>query len=99
MTINRRTKKVQVKTYTSAVDIYGQPRISTATSRYVDMSIVSYTQRQNSNPTYLDCEAVGLTKDTQITTSDCIIDDGTTYDVVYVIKSERFNQVLLRKKK
>lgn len=99
MQIYRSMHRVKIGTYTTTPDSYGQPRQSIASTHYVEMSITPYSQSTVQNPTYIDCQAIGLTKDNSLSTKDCVIDGAVTYDIVYIISGGRFNQVLLRVKK
>lgn len=96
--INNEMKQVQLLSYGSTTDDYGQLRQSTPTSIYIEMMFKIYKQTNTGDMRFVDVEVIGLTKHTAITTSNEIQDGNDIYQVLYVIPSKRYTQVLLRKK-
>ena len=93
----RHKSTVQVITFTSGTDEYGMMRKNGSTSRDVLMDFYIYTPSNNDTPEYVDCDAIGLTNDTNISTANQIIHDNIKYDVKYVIPTSRKNQIIMKK--
>lgn len=96
--INREMRAVTVISYADTVDEYGQKRQGTSTERTTDMVVKLYSQSNTSDVRYLDVEVIGLTKDKNITVQNRIKFDSVEYDVLYLIPSGRYTQVLMRKR-
>lgn len=97
--INREMKQVQVLTYNAGKDAYGRPRKDGSVSHNADMMVKIYQQKNVDDIRYVDVTHIGLTADKTITDSNQIIIDDDTYQVLYVIPSNRLNQVLMKKVK
>lgn len=97
MNIQYQMHQVTVNTYTTQRDEYGQPRQTLTATRKVDMAIYKTSFMNIETPQFIDCNAVGLTKDFSITTSDQIVDSDYTYNVNYVEPVGRFLRVQLGK--
>lgn len=95
--INRDMKSVSVVSFTSGTDAYGQSRKVEAGRRAVDMMMKIYSQVNVSDIRYNDVSTVGITRDKTITDANVIIDGDTSYAVLYVIPSPRFNTILMKK--
>jgi hypothetical protein len=95
--INREMKQVEVLTFNGGKDSYGRPRKSGNISHTADMMVKVYQQRKVDDIRYVDVTHLGLTADKSITDSNQIIIDNDTYEVLYVIPSNRLNQVLMKK--
>lgn len=97
MNIQYEMHPVLVKTYTKHRDEYGQPRQTLVNERVIDMAIYKQNMMNIDTPQFIDCNAVGLTEDTCISTNDQIVDRDFTYNVMYVIRAGRFTRVQLGK--
>ena len=93
----RHKSTVQVLSFTSGTDEYGMVRKLGSNSRDVLMDFYTYVPSNNDTPEYVDCDAIGLTNDTSITTANQIIHDNIKYDVKYVIPTSRKNQIIMKK--
>lgn len=93
----RHKSTVQVLSFTPGTDAYGMVRKNGFESRDVVMDFYLYVPTNNDTPEYVDCDAIGLTNDSTITTSNQIIHDNIKYDVKYVIPTPRKNQILMKK--
>ena len=97
MNIQYEMHPVIVRTYTKMKDEYGQPRQVLVNERVVDMAIYKQNMTNIDTPQFVDCNAVGLTKDYCITTNDQIVDRDFTYNVMYTQRTGRFNRIQLSK--
>ena len=61
------------------------------------MALKVYQQTNVQDPRYVDVTDVGLTADTGITTKDVIVRGDDRYNVMYVVPSQRFHTILLKK--
>ena len=95
--INREMQSVTVVSFTSGTDEYGQKRNNGQTTRQVEMMVKVYTQNKVNDIRYVDVTNIGLTKDNNITDKNQIIISEDTFEVMYVIPSTRYNQILLKK--
>jgi len=95
--INRESKIVQVVSYTNTLDEYGQSRKTGHTTRNTEMTCKIYMQNNTTDIRYVDVEMIGITKDTAITDANAIVIDNQLYNVLYVIPSNRYTQVLMKK--
>lgn len=96
--INRELQNVDVITYDNTLDDYGQLRQSEYTTRTIPMVCKIYSQTNTNDMRYVDVEMIGITKDKDITNENEIKIGDTNYQVLYVIPSSRYYQVLMRKK-
>lgn len=97
MTFQRDKRPVQVISFVSGVDEYGQKRMSGSASRACEMAIYPSSTTLTQDVRYSTVSNVGLTTDKDITDANQIVDGTDTYDVLYVIGSARLQTVLLRK--
>lgn len=95
--INREWQDVSVVSFTTAVDAYGQPRKTTASTRTVKMVLHIYSQQNVQDIRFNEVTEIGLTTDNDITDANQIICGNVKYNVLYVIPSSRLNQILMRK--
>lgn len=95
--INREMQSVDVLSYTSTLDEYGQSRMETPTSQTIKMMYKIYSQSNVSNPKYVDVDLIGITAYQNITTANEIKIGNDKYVVKYVIPSSRYYQVLMSK--
>ena len=95
--INRETKTVTYRAFNEIKDAYGQPKREVVDSD-VEMMIKIMGQHNVEDPRFVDCDAIGITKQPYLSFSlgDYIIDGSTTYLIKYLIPSNRFQQVLLK---
>lgn len=93
--INRDLQTVSVITFTTGVDSYGQTRTSQASTRNVEMAIYPYSHSNVNNPKFLEYELIALTKDNDIDYSNSLQFNNKKYDIKYIIKSARHNQLFL----
>lgn len=94
--INREMKPVLLISFTSGTDKYGQKRNNGNTEEKIEMAVKVYSQTNVSDIRYNDVELIGLTK-TAVKDSQQIKIDDIVYQVLYVIPSGRYNQVLMKK--
>ena len=97
--INREFQKVQVVSFATGKDAYGIKRKNGETSRTVEMVIKIYQQQNTSDARYVDVTDIGLTYDNEISDKNQIVVGENTYDVLYVIPSNRLNQILMKRVK
>lgn len=97
--ITKEMRTVSVLSYATTKDEYGQTRQGTASTRPVEMAVWIYTQKNVADPRYVEVDKIGLTKDKEINTKDRIQFDNLIYDVLYVIPSGRYYQVLMKQRK
>ena len=95
--INRDMNTVEVLTYSSTPDAYGQINQSTPTSRNTQMMIKWYSQNGVDDIRYQEVTDIGITKDSAITDNNKIRLGNQLWDVLQVIPSSRYNQILLRR--
>ncbi len=95
--IYREMQPVSVVSFTSGTDAYGQKRKNGSSSRVVDMFIRTYSQINVADVRYADVTDIGLTTDTAITDENQIEVGEQTYQVLYVIPSRRFYQILMKR--
>lgn len=94
--INNEMRTVSLLSYASTIDAYGQVRKGTSTSTNIEMMVKTYSQSNVDNPKYVDVELVGLTK-ANVSVENRIVIDTIKYDVLFVTKAKRYNEVMLRK--
>ena len=95
--INRGMRKVDLLTFATTQDAYGQTRTGEPTVTKVEMFVKTYSQKNVTDPRFVEVTDIGITKDFTITTSNQIVFDSHTYNVLFTIPSERMNQVFLRR--
>lgn len=95
--IQRELIPVTVVSFTAGKDEYGQKRQNGSTQRVVDMVVKIYQQTNTNDIRYIDVDLIGLTKDTTITDANQIIIGDNTYEVLQIIPSSRYTQVLMKK--
>lgn len=93
-TIQRTKKQVQLLSYGSTTDDYGQLRTDTATSADIEMAVYPYSQNEVSDPRCVDAQLIGLTK-ADVKVSNRVVVDGVEYDVIHV-NPGRQNAVFMR---
>ncbi len=94
--INRKSAAVDVISYTVGLDEYGQKRQLGETKRTIKMMIQLFSQKNTDDPRYVAVDTIGLTKDLGITDANVIEYNNIKYQVLYVIPSSRYNQILMR---
>lgn len=97
--INREFQKVSVVSFTTGKDAFGIKRNNGSTSRTVDMVVKIYQQQNTSDARYVNVTDIGLTYDKDINDANQIVVGEDTYDVLYVIPSNRLNQILMKRVK
>lgn len=97
--INREFQEVQVVSFATGKDAYGIKRKSGDSSRTVQMVVKIYQQQNTSDARYVDVTDIGLTYDKEISDANQIVVGEHTYDVLYVIPSNRLNQILMKRVK
>lgn len=95
--IQREWKTVKVVSFTDGRDEYGQVRKQGSTERNCEMVIKLYTQTNTNDIRFNDIETLGITRDNLITDKNQIIDGSNKYNVLYVIPSGKYTQVLMKK--
>lgn len=91
--IIREMREVELLTY-SNYDSYGQRGYETQSS--IPMVVKVYRQNNVTDVRYANVEMIGLTL-SAVDDSNLIRIDGILYDVMYVIPSGRYTQVLMKK--
>lgn len=89
-------EKVKIVSFVDQVDEYGQKRRRGSEERASEMFIKTYSQTNVNDPRYTNVTMIGLTKDKAITVNNQIKYNNLVYDVLYVIPSARYYQVLMR---
>ena len=95
--INRQMVPVQVVTYTTELNPYGERRTQISSTRNSTMMIKIASQVLTNDIRYNDIELIGLTKDNSINSGNEIIYNNIHYNVLYVIPSERYYQILMKR--
>lgn len=95
--INREMRPVSVVSFASGTDAYGQKRKGAQTERTVQMVVKVYNQYNVDDIRYNDVTTIGLTADKDITDENRVIIDNVPYDVLYVIPSTRYQQILMKR--
>lgn len=95
--IQREKQIVQIVSFTDVVDEYGRKRQGISTTRNVEMVCKVYNQVNVSNPKYTDIEMIGITEDTNILDSNQVVINGDSYNILYIIPSNRYYQILMKK--
>lgn len=97
--IIREFQSVQVVSFTTGKDAYGFKRKNGSANREVKMVVKTYSQQNTNDARYVDVTDIGLTYDKEITDKNQIIIGEDTYDVMYVIPSNRLQQILMKRVK
>lgn len=95
--INREWKQVTVITFADELDEYGQKRQKGSSTRQVEMVTKIASQTDTADPRYVDVTDIGLTKDKNISVNNQVSYDGNTYNVLYIIPSSRYYQILMKR--
>lgn len=96
--INREYIPVSIITYKNGIDEYGQKKITVDNKRTADMVIKIYSQTNVTDPRYVDCDYIGITKDKDITDANDIEFNDIVCNVKYFIPTPKYTQVLMKKK-
>lgn len=96
--INREWQTVNLLTYSTTVDEYGQFRTNTPTSKDIEMVVKIFAQTEVDNPKYVNIEKIGITKEKNISTENEIKIDNQLYVVRFIIPSGKYYQILMEKK-
>lgn len=97
--IIREFQSVQVVSFATGKDAYGFKRKNGSANREVKMVVKTYSQQNTNDARYVDVTDIGLTYDKEITDKNQIIIGEDTYDVMYVIPSNRLQQILMKRVK
>lgn len=97
--INREQQTVQVVTFSSGVDSYGQTRTTQSSTRDIKALVKTYSNQNVNNPKFNDCTLIALTKDSSVDVTNQIKISTDYYDILYIIPSSRYNQLFLREVK
>ena len=97
--ISREVKEVQLLYFTPGKDEKGKIRqvVDTERTATIEMVIKTYKQTVNSDVSFTDTADIGLTLFQNITSQDQIQFGDQVYNVLYVIPSNRYNQVFLKR--
>lgn len=87
--INRETKTVVYREFTTVKDAYAQLKREYE-DRQVEMMIKIMAQHNTEDPRFIDCDSIGITKDLSLTPGNHIIDGSNTYLIKYLIPSNRY---------
>lgn len=89
---------VVVSHYDDATNAYGEiKKGSAASQREVKMALKVYRQSDVQDPRFTNVTNIGLTYDTSITPGDKIECGDATYNVLFIIPSQRLTTVMLEK--
>lgn len=94
--INREMRKVSLVSFTSGTDAYGQKRQLGSNSKEIEMMIKPYRQSNIDDVRYVDVTDIGLTYEKSIMDSNQIIDGEKTFQIMYVIPSNRLYQIMMK---
>ena len=97
--LNREWKEVSVVTFKNIKDEYGQGRTEIDSTRTVLMVYKIYAQVTTDSPIYNDVEMIGIIKDKDITDSNQIVINNVNYNILHVIPSGKYLQVLMKRAK
>lgn len=95
--IQREKKVVQVVSFSTSTDLYGQKRTQQTGTRDVEMVIKIHTQTNTDDVRFVDVDMIGLTLDKNITTTNQIVDGESHFNVLYVVPSGRYSQVFMKR--
>ena len=97
--INREIKKAQLLFFSPGKDEKGKIRqvVDNDKTILIDVVIKPYQQTVKSDIRFTDTTDIALTQFKNITCQNQIVCNGNTYNVLYVIPSNRYNQVFLKK--
>lgn len=96
--INNEMRDVQLLTFTTGQDAYGQQRQLGTTETTIQMMVKIKDIALNDNPSYADVDLIGLTKEIVKDENQIVVDD-VHYEVLYVIPTRRYNEVFLKQVK
>lgn len=92
--INREKKDVIYRVFSNDKDAYGQLKRQWVDNT-VEMMIKIRGQVNVEDPRFIDCDAIGITKEV-LAAGNKIIDGDVVYLIQYVIPSFRYQQVFLK---
>ena len=97
--ISREVKEVQLIYFTPGKDEKGKIRqvVDNERTATIEMVIKPYKQTVNSDVRFTDTTDIGLTLFQNITSQNQIQFGDQVYNVLYVIPSNRYNQVFLNR--
>lgn len=95
--IQREKLQATLRTYTAAVDAYGQMHTS-YTDKSIEVFRKTLSQTMTSDARYVDCELMCLTDDRSVTDQCDVIIGTETYKVKYVTETPRYMVLYLRRK-
>lgn len=90
--MNKRVKAVQ---FNKGKDAYGQKRLNGSNEEFIEMYISFINKQTNNLINHIDADYLGLTK--RLGDWDQIIDEDTTYEVVYIVPTHRYTQVFMKR--
>ena len=93
--INREIQKAQLLFFIKIFSLYLQS--NNDKTILIDVVIKPYQQTVKSDIRFTDTTDIALTQFKNITCQNQIVCNGNTYNVLYVIPSNRYNQVFLKK--
>lgn len=92
--IIREMKKVTYRVFDNTKDAYGQLKQSYTDSQ-IEMMIKIRGQVNVEDPRFIDCDCVGISRETLVP-GNKIIDGDKVYLIQYAIPSSRYQQVMLK---
>lgn len=97
--INREIQKAQLLFFSPGKDEKGKIRqvVDNDKTILIDVVIKPYQQTVKSDIRFTDTTDIALTQFKNITCQNQIVCNGNTYNVLYAIPSNRYNQVFLKK--
>lgn len=93
--LNREYQPVKIVTFKDGTDEYGQKRKVIKSEWTTDMVVKINTQINVNDPRYVDCDYIGITKETGIKDSDVCCFDGKQCNIKYIIPSGKYNQIIM----
>lgn len=97
--ISRELKEVLVRSYSDAVDSYGQKHTTVSSTTTELMYIKEYTHTATSDIRYSQADFIGLTKNYSINDTNDVVVDGKTYKIIYALATPRYNLLYLQEVK
>lgn len=96
--INRENRPITVLRYKDTLNEYGQSKCVVDKQINTQMCIHIYTQTNVTDPRYVDCDYVGITKNRDITVNDDILFGDICCNVMYIIPTRTYLIVLMKQK-
>lgn len=97
--LNREKTPITIIHYTDSIDGYGQTKKTVKEKVASEMVVHIYSQTNVTNPKYVDIDYLGIyDPQTNISIDDDIIFNDIQCSVMYVVPTNRYNIVYMKKK-